>query len=118
MDTVKDVRSGIDKIWYTDEEKADYAFKVSEMVLQRAKLALDESSLRSMTRRIISVSVVFIAEFLTVVLVVLYLTKRSESMINGIWEILKFWATPLAIVLAFYLGYYGLAAIKKAGNDK
>ena len=117
MDTVSDIRSGIDKIWFTDEEKADMHLKASELILERVKLAVNESSIRSMTRRIIAVSVVLIVEFLTVVLAAGILLGLKKEKLDALWTLIRFWSTPLAIVLAFYLGYYGLtslaAAIKK-----
>lgn len=116
MDTVKDIRDGIDMLVYTDEEKAIYHAKISEVILKRSEVALQESSIKSMTRRIIAVSVVLIAEFLTVVLLVGYLAKFDKPMMLGVWSLLQFWAVPLGIVLAFYLGYYGISQIKEAGK--
>ena len=113
MDTVKDIRTGIDHAIFTDQETAEMATGISEIVLKRAELALNESSFRSMSRRIISVMVVCTCVFLTAVLVVLYLLEAKG--VQGIWDLLNFWKIPLGIVIAFYLGYYGWSEIRKAG---
>jgi hypothetical protein len=114
MDTIKDMRSGIDMLVFTSEEKALMNVEISNIVLKRAELALQESSIKSMTRRILAVSVVLTAELLTVILAVGYLGGLQAQKMEGIWTLLKFWSTPLAIVLAFYLGYYGLTQIAAA----
>jgi len=116
MDTVADARAGIDMLIYTDEEKAIRMAEASAMILRRVELSLNESSIKSMTRRILAVSVVMMAELLTVILAVGYLGGMQGEKMKGIWTLLQFWSTPLAIVLAFYLGYYGAAKIREAGK--
>lgn len=113
MDTVKGIRQGIDHIVYTDQEKAEMGLKISQIILERVQLALQESSFRSMSRRIISVLIVVQCIILTNILVLLYCFDAPASMMQGIWQLLNFWKVGLAIVIAFYLGYYGWAEIKK-----
>ena len=114
MDTIKDARAGLDMLIYTDEEKAIQQAEASAMILKRVELSLQESSIKSLTRRILAVSVVMTAELLTVVLAVGYLGGLEADKMKGVWTLLQYWSTPLAIVLAFYLGYYGLTQIASA----
>ena len=58
--------SAIDKVVFTDEEKADGIRGVIDVVIKRIELAAGESSIRSITRRIIAI--MFCGSFLSLLL--------------------------------------------------
>lgn len=114
---VEGAMSGLDKAWYTAQEKAADAITVAQIGLERVKLALNESSVRSITRRFLSFAIIGQCMFLTNVAAVLWLlgkTKDADFML----ELLKFWGIPLSAVVIFYFGYYGVQQIVKTKNGK
>ncbi len=52
--------SGIDKLFFTDEEKADYNRKLQEMHLEFVKISANESTAQSISRRMICLPVVYL----------------------------------------------------------
>lgn len=114
---VEGAMSGLDKAWYTAQEKAADAITVAQIGLERVKLALNESSVRSITRRFLSFAIIGQCMFLTNVAAVLWLfgkTKDADFML----ELLKFWGIPLSAVVIFYFGYYGVQQVVKTKNGK
>jgi hypothetical protein len=112
------VKSGmgmLDNAFYTAQEKTADMIEASKIALERVKLALSESSVRSITRRFLSFAIIGQCMFLTNVAAVLYLAKKVDDA-GFILELLKFWSVPLASVVIFYFGYYGVQQIFKSKN--
>lgn len=109
------VKTGVgmlDEAFYTDQERAMDSIEVSKLALERVKLALNESSIRSITRRFLSFAIIGQAMFLTTVSGVLYLMGKVKDA-AFILDLLKFWSVPLSAVVIFYFGYYGVQQIIK-----
>lgn len=102
----------LDEAFYTDQEKATDIITTSQLALDRVKVALSESTVRSVTRRFLSFAIIGQAMFLTNVAAVLYLLGKVTDA-KFILDLLKFWAVPLSAVVIFYFGYYGVQQIVK-----
>jgi len=100
-----------DKLFYTQEEKAENATKIAGIWLEAMKTSLGESTARAMTRRILAIMT--LGSFL-----LLLLTAAGVYLYNQAWaaHILAVAALLTDSVLAisiFYFGYYGVKAILK-----
>lgn len=114
-DVVKSGMTMLDSAFYTAQEKAENAITIAQMGLERVKVALQESTVRSITRRFLSFAIIGQCMFLTDVAVVLYLLGKVKDA-GFILDLLKFWAVPLASVVIFYFGYYGIQQVIKSKN--
>lgn len=104
--------SMLDEAFYTDQEKATDVITTSQLALDRVKVALSESTVRSVTRRFLSFAIIGQAMFLTNIAAVLYLAGKIIDA-KFILDLLKFWSVPLSAVVIFYFGYYGVQQIIK-----
>lgn len=55
----EDISAGVDKMFFTNEEKADYSAKAFDGWLRMVELQKDSETYRSITRRILAVIIVF-----------------------------------------------------------
>jgi hypothetical protein len=99
--------SGIDKIFYTDEEKADARQKLGDSWIQLQTILTQETSVQAVTRRILSVLVVVPYVLMTIVACIAYpfssgYSKFLMEVANG-----QFGWIVLAVV-GFYFGPYML----------
>lgn len=112
-DTVKSGVNMFDKAFYTKEEKAENALKLTDTWLKIQKAIADENGIRSITRRILAWGIV--VNFLLIIDVGVYLIvagklDRVESLKTFIMDTKMGWAA-LSVVI-FYFGYYSIQAIK------
>ena len=98
--------SGIDKLWFTPEEKSDASKKVLEIVLERVKLAVGESSVRSMTRRIIAI--MFSGTFLTLLLASAIIYKFDSAWALHLYKTACTLTNAVIAIIIFYFGSYGI----------
>ena len=93
--------SGLDKLFFTEEEKADYNNKLQELHLEFVKITANESTSQSISRRMICLPVVYVWLLLTVVSVaadmlslpIVALTHAVEAM-----------SLPALTAIGFYCG--------------
>lgn len=108
--------SGIDKLVYTDEEKAEARTKYLETWLELQKMLGEETSVRGITRRILAIMCVGTYIFLSLFSVAMW--KFDKAYADFIWEVGnagQYGYITLTIV-AFYFGPYFLEKLigKKA----
>lgn len=96
----KGIYNGIDKIVYTEEEKAEARAKGVEYYLQFMKMVGEENSVRSVTRRIIAWSIVAVVELTFLVSFGFVVTGHPEVV-----------ASIIELVNAFQLGWAFVAII-------
>jgi hypothetical protein len=112
LDLVKDVSSGIDVLFYTDEEKAQAKSSWWQMWMKQQEVIGDGNSIRSKTRRLLSI--LFTVNFLIIVDIAIYAACKgwAEVVQNIITTAaaFKLGAIQLTIVI-FYFGYYGIQAV-------
>ena len=100
---IDSVTSGIDKSFYTPEEKADMTKKMTELNLDFVKSTMSENSVRSYTRRIIAVSIVSVFLLLMIFGVVMYFFNplAGQFIITSTSELLGY---PFLAIVVFYFG--------------
>ena len=96
------VTSGIDKLFFTDEEKADVSQKAMDSIYSFIKTTMDESSIRSITRRVLAVLIVATFLFLLVMGAILYGLSADWSA-----RFLECAGTLSNLVLAVSVFYFG-----------
>lgn len=104
-DSVRGIGNFIDEQQYTDEEKAVQHSKLVDAHLEFLRVAYDQNSIRSITRRYLAWSICFtILGFATVAVVLGVMGKEQE--VQLIIEVSKaFWlGEAFLAVVAFYFG--------------
>jgi hypothetical protein len=101
--------SGIDKLFYTDEEKAENAQKAFGLWLKAQEILIHESSIRSITRRYLAVMIVGV--FLFLILLAAGLFAFGISSAKDVFQCAKSIANLVFMVAIFYFGYYGTQQI-------
>ena len=104
--------AGADKLVFTQEERADYDRKLQELHLEFIRLSANESSVRSVTRRLICLPIVY--SWLFLILYNIYaevLGQALPSVTAGIEQL-----QPVAMLaITFYLGRH-IAGAFSAGK--
>jgi hypothetical protein len=108
--------SGIDKLFLTPEEKQDFSREVMKVWLDVQKVTAGESSIRSITRRLLAVSfcVVYLSLLITSCVVWHYNPDYSKQIFNVSQEL----NTPVLTIIIFYFGYYAVSNVIKSRNVK
>jgi hypothetical protein len=97
--------SGIDKIFYTEEERADAKAKVFDQWLKLQEMLGEETSVRGMTRRILAIMFCGVYMLLTIGAAVAW--PWAEKYADFLWEIANAqygWITMSVAI--FYFGPY------------
>lgn len=104
--------SAIDKMFYTEEEKAENANKVMDSWLKMQHALRDESSVRSITRRFIALAFVSIFLLDTQIAVVLLLMGEKE-LLQGMISLLGYFTTGVGVILFFYFSSHAIGSVIK-----
>jgi hypothetical protein len=110
------VASGVDKAFYTKEEQSDDARKVYQDYFEWYKTTLEESTVRSITRRILAI--LFAACYLLLVIASAIAYKFDPEYSSFLWEVSKAIAPVVGGIMLFYFGYYGVKNVVKENNKK
>lgn len=109
--------SGIDKLFFTNEERADFNKGIADSQLEFVKQTISENSIRSRTRRYIAVSIIAVYLFLVLASGFSYLFHEEYS--KHIFELAnKSLGTLVVMVCAFYFGGYYLKNYTKGPKAK
>ena len=111
------VSSGVDKLAFTKEEKADFNLKVSDKVAEFVGSTLSENTERSKARRIIAYVVVYNFFAMAWAIAVLYFFNKEAG--EFIKDLAVEWKIPTAflMVLAFFFGAYLLRGTPLKNKD-
>jgi len=115
----KGIYNGLDALVFTDEEKAQYRAEQSAAVLEFAKVAYDQNSIRSITRRWLAFMVVAPAMLCFVLSMIMSLVHAFTGLEGAAIAGKDLFALfveigPWAIgILAFYFGGHLLSALRK-----
>ena len=103
VDAAKD---GIDKLFYTDEEKAEQGGKFYENWLKMLTLMIDTESIRSITRRYLAVSVIGVWLYLVVLgtAVFVFGGSEAEKPAEFIFRVAKSMDWQVIAIIGFYFG--------------
>ena len=105
------ISNGVDKLAFTDQERAAMNLQIADKVAEYAKDTLAESTVRSYTRRFVSIAIVSVYLVLVLAAVVLSLFNAPNTA-----NLLQFvtdspLTTGFIMVLAFFYGGYYLKHI-------
>jgi cytochrome b subunit of formate dehydrogenase len=98
--------SGIDKIFYTNEERAEARRKLAEGVQDFVETTLDENTARSKTRRVIAIMIMGVFLLLIVGAALAYPWSADYS--NHLFSIAESMSTFALMVAAFFFGAHML----------
>lgn len=115
--------AGADKLFYTEEEKAENAInrveigqKWAEIHIKLMETLSTENTTRSITRRYLAVMVIGVFLFLVVSSAAAY-PYRSDWAIH-IFNVAKSLSTLVLTIGIFYFGYYGVKETIKSVKQK
>jgi len=115
MDVAKEATTGliagVDALFFTDEEKSKASFEVTKAAIQMVTVTQGETTVRSITRRVLAWLIMGTFLFLLLFGAMIYKIDANWSAycLNSA-KALIFLATPVGI---FYFGYYGVKALTK-----
>jgi len=101
--------SGIDKLFYTNEEKADSRKEVAKMYMAHQTLILGENTARSITRRILAIMI--IGAFLSGLIFSVGIWKYSPGWAKFTLGVTGHLSTGFGGIIVFYYGYYAVGNI-------
>ena len=116
---VDGVVSGVDKLFFTDEEKTEASQKAMESIYSFIRTTMDESSIRSITRRVLAVEIVSAFVFLLLAGALVYAFRPDWA--AHILACAKALSNLVLAVSVFYFGPYqvgGMIAKIKGGHKK
>ena len=108
--------AGIDKLWFTDEEKAEASGKVLGLVLERVKMAIGESSVRSMTRRLVALT--FCIPFVVMSLFAIAIYKFDKEWATFALSVAVSWKYIMVAIVIWFFGSYGIGYIMDRKKGK
>ena len=108
--------AGIDKLWFTDEEKSEASGKVLEIVLERARIAQGESSVRSMTRRLVALT--FCMPFVVMSLFAIAVYRFDKEWAVFALSVAVSWKYIMVTIVLWFFGSYGVGYILDKKKDK
>jgi len=106
--------SGIDKMFFTKEEKANFNKGMADSLVQFVKQTTEENSIRSITRRFIAFAIMFVYLGLVVSTAVSLLLEGEHT--KQLFDLVKDQSFLAIMVTAFYFG--GYYAQKFVGSKK
>ncbi len=116
--TIDTAASGIDKLFFTNEEKADVSKGIADAQLEYLKSTVDENSTRSITRRYLSLAIVFV--FLVLIIAAVVIRGFDKDYAQFVFETAKELNTLVLMVAGFFFGGYMISTkvIDKLKNRK
>lgn len=112
------VKSGLDMLILTDEEKIQYSKDGAKLHLEFLKLNMDQNSERSKARREIAKAVVYFQLFMSTVMGVAYwYDDKFAAFLLKINVEMKI-ALAFVSIIFFYFGYYGLQKVAEKVKGK
>lgn len=106
------VASGLDSVFYTEQEQAEGKLQSLGMRMEMVKSLQDEFTPRAVTRRILAL-IIFGLFFLHSNAWMYFAWKGNEEMALNMKELTKVDVQLTMLVAFFYFGYYGVKSILK-----
>lgn len=105
--------SGIDKAFYTDEEKSQTAVKWAELQMKLVEQTASETTTRSITRRVVAICIMALT-FLSIIAVCV-IWRLNPEWAKFILEVVQYFNIGYAFigVVIFFFGNHMLTGIKK-----
>lgn len=112
---VEDISSGVDKLAFTTEEKADYNAKQADNLAQYTKDTLSENTIRSKARRLIAILIIANAIITIWFSIILKLLGIDPLFVLEIFTTVFGSGAVIMVLTFFFGGYYakGISLTKK-----
>lgn len=95
--------NGVDALFYTEEEKAQHRMKMQELYHKYVEIAASESTVQSISRRMICLPVVYV--WLALIMLNCGLTVfMPELDVSSIDKAIGYMNTPALAAIGFYVG--------------
>jgi len=98
--------AGIDALFFTQEEKAQMSHKTFELWLEVQRVIKDESSVRSVTRRVLAV--MCMAVYLGLIVAACVVAFWEPTYANFVFTVAKELTFMITGIAFFYFGTYGV----------
>ena len=108
--------AGLDHLNFSDEEKHDANIQAIRLVVERAKQAISESSVRSITRRLVALTfcVPFVA--MSLFAVVIYHWYKDWALFS--LSVANSWKYIMVAIVIWFFGSYGVGYIIDKKKEK
>ncbi len=103
-DLIKAGVSGIDKLFFTEEEKSDASAKFYDNWIKTLELLVDTESIRSITRRYLAVAVVGAWLYLVILGVMVHVFGGDKETAEFVFKVVESMNYPVLAVIGFYFG--------------
>jgi len=103
--------AGVDKVFFTAEEKSEAALKITEAAIEMVKSTQGESTVRSVTRRIMAILIM--GPFVLLICSSAVVWRFDPAWAKVILEAAGMLSNLALAVGIFYFGYYGIKQIVK-----
>ena len=110
------VASGLDKAWFTDQEKAKVSLDTIQLHLKLVETTMNESSIRSITRRILAWLIMGGFLFLVVFAAIVY--KFSPEWAAFVFKCAGQTYELVLMVGFFYFGYFAVSSVVSKVKEK
>ena len=104
IDLIEAGANGIDKLFFTEEEKSEASNKFYENWIKTLGMLVDTESIRSITRRYLAVSVIGTWLYLIVLGVMVRVFGGSKEAAEFVFEVAGSMNYPVLAVIGFYFG--------------
>ncbi len=94
--------SGLDKLVFTDEERADYHAKLQKLHLQFVQISANESTTQSISRRLICLPVVY--SWLAMIFMNVWFEVWGFGEVKSITFAISQMSVPALAAIGFYVG--------------
>jgi len=115
-DLIKTGASGIDMMFYTDEEKEMARKDWFAMVLKSEQTHHEQASQRSVTRRMLARA--FCETYLFLIVISVLLFKADPAWGKYVFEMIKVVSYAVVPIIVFFFGSYGYGTYMKKKENK
>ena len=113
---IKHTASGLDKLFFTDQEKAQVSLQTMQMHFKLVEMTMGETSIRSITRRILAWLIMGGFLFLIFFSAIVY--KLSPEWASFVFKCAGQIYELVLMVGFFYFGYYAVSSIVSKAKEK
>lgn len=119
MDTINNVTdhvaSGLDKLFFTDQEKAQVSMETAQLHLKLIETTMNESSIRSITRRVLAWLIM--GTFMLLIVACAIVWRFNGEWAKFIFECAGQIYELVLMVGFFYFGYYAVSSVVKKAKE-
>lgn len=114
---IDDATSAVDKLFFTNEERADYLQKAAQVQLDFQKATASESTVRSVTRRVLAIMMyaVFLGLVIATAVTGFFDVEKAKFLFSLVGQL---FSLAMAVTVFYFGGYYLPGMFRKKEKDK